>query len=56
LLLLFSILVAWGRGRSREEEEMVGGFHGRRWGGQPREKRGEGGGQERGVEGKGVAT
>jgi hypothetical protein len=53
LLLLFSILVAWGRGRSREEEEMVGGFHGRRWGGQPREKRGEGGSQERGWREKG---
>jgi hypothetical protein len=35
---------------------MVGGCHGRRGSGQPREKRGEGGGQERGVVGKGVAT
>jgi hypothetical protein len=35
---------------------MVGGCHGRRGGGQPREKNGEGGGQERGGVGKGVAT
>jgi hypothetical protein len=53
LLLLFSILASWGRGRSREEEEMVGGCHGRRGGGQPREKWGgwrlrEGGGGKRG--------
>jgi hypothetical protein len=55
LLLLFSILAAWERGRSREEEEMVGSCHGRR-GVANQGKKGEGDGQERGVEGKGVAT
>jgi hypothetical protein len=36
VLLLSSILAAWGR--SREEEAMEGGFNGRRGSGQPREK------------------